>query len=102
MADQIPGWIGWSADGTGWRRQHSGDGFKRAIEAVEYPVELHAHLHGESPARDVIGPVGRAAGIREIVGVILRLKHIHPVPPESLRGLHDVGARGIVLARYLE
>ena len=77
-------------------------GDERAVETVENAVKLHAHLHGQGPAGDVVGHLRRTARVGEVVGVILRLKHVHHEGTERLRGLHDVGPGRIRLARDLE
>ena len=102
MADQIARGIGRPHHGHRGRRQQPGDFRERAVEALHHAIVLNAHLHGERPTRDVVGTLGRAAGISEIVGMILRLEHVHHVRAERLRGLHHIGTRGIALAGHLE
>ena len=63
---------------------------------------MDAHLEGEGPAGGVVGPVGRAAGVGEVVGVVLRLEHVEDLRAEGLRGEDDVGAGGVVLAGDVE
>src|SRR3972149_6124227 len=47
---------------------------ERAVEAVVHAVVLHAHLHRQGPAGDVVRWNGRPAGVAEIVGIILWLE----------------------------
>ena len=71
--------------------RQTGELFEGAVEAVQYiRSKPDSHLKGESVAGDVVGPFGRAAGVFEIVGVILRFEHVAQVRTEGLRGLHHV------------
>ena len=85
-------------DGRGRRIEQTFDFRERTVEAVQNAVEPNAHLHSERPASDVVGRYRRAAGITEIVRVILRLEHIENVRAESLRRLDYVRSSRIVLA----
>ena len=76
--------------------------FERAVESVEDAVDLDAHLIGQRPARAVVRAGRRAARIGNVVGMVLRLEHVEHVGPECLRGLDDVGAGRVVLARHGE
>ena len=60
---------------------------ERTVKAIQNPVELDAHLIGEGPAGNVIGGNRRSARVSEIVGMVLRLEHIHHVGTERLRRL---------------
>ena len=84
--------------GRRWWHDEVIDLLKRAVEAVEYPVELDGHLEGRGVACGVVRPDRGAAGIGEVVGVVLRLEHIEHVGAKRLRGLHDVRTLGIRLA----
>ena len=100
MADEVASRCAADAgDGAGERDGEVGlDGCEGTGEGFGVAVEVDAHLEGEGPAGGVIGPVGRAAGVGEVVGVVLRLEHVEHLRAEGLRGENDVGARGIVLA----
>ena len=104
MADEIAGRGAADAgDGAGDGDGEVGlDGREGTGEGLGVAIEVDAHLEGEGPAGGVIGPVGRAAGIGEVVGVVLRLEHVEHLRAECLRGEDDVGAGGIVLAVDVE
>ena len=90
MREQEPGGPVGLRHGSGRRRCESCDLLERALKRIEDAVELHAHLIGERPTGVVVRRDGRAAGIREVVGIVLRLEHVEPVGPERLRALHDI------------
>ena len=70
-----------------------------AVNAVEDPVELHAHLIGERPPGDVVRRSGRRAGIWKDIRMHLRLEHVHHVGPERLRrGDHERAGRILLAA----
>src|SRR5690242_18064793 len=71
---------------------------ERTVEAVEHAVELHTHLIGERPTGVVVRALRRAARVREVIRVILRLEHVEHVGPEGLRRLHDERAGRIRLS----
>ncbi len=71
----------------------------RHVEAVENAVELHAHLVGERPTGVVVRATRRAAGIGEVVRVVLRLHHVEDLPARGLRRLDHERAGRIVLSR---
>ena len=48
-----------------------GDVLEGAVEGLEDAIEFDAHGIGEGPARGVIGGDGRAAGIGEVVRMVL-------------------------------
>jgi hypothetical protein len=72
---------------------------ERAVEALQDAIELHPHLERQRVPGVVIGRPGRPARVQQIVGIVLRLEHVEHVGPERLRGLHNVGAGRIRLAR---
>ena len=99
VADQVAGRVRRARDTRNGRsREQTVDLGEGAVEGLHHAIELHAHLHGERPAGDVVGALGRAAGIGEIVGVILRLEHVQHVRAEGLVAFHHEAARGIILA----
>src|SRR5204863_9176116 len=62
---------------------------ERAVEPFEDSIELYSHLIRQRPPRVVVGTRGRTARIWDVVGMILRLKHVEHVRAERLRALHD-------------
>ena len=90
MAQQKP----FSATCIGYRARgvcgEAFDLFERSFEPIQNSVELDAHLERQRPACVVIRRNRRAAGIREVVGMVLRLEHVHHVGPERLSRLHNV------------
>ncbi len=61
------------------RRDERRQLLERAVEAVEDAVELHAHLERQRLAGRVVGRRRRAAGVGEVVRVVLRLEHVEHV-----------------------
>ena len=102
VAQQEPGGPVGIGHGPGRRRRQSRDLLKRALERFQDAVELHAHLIGERPAGVVVGRDGRAAGIGEVVGMVLRLEHVEDVGPERLGGPDHVRPRRVALSGRLE
>ena len=91
-----------SASGAGDGASHGlgepVDLLKGAIEAVQYTIELDAHLEGQCVAGVVVGALGRATGIGKVVGVVLRLEHIEDVRTEGLRRLDHIRTLGVALS----
>ena len=73
-----------------------------AAERLQDPIELDAHLVRQRPAGVVVRRSWWRAGIRDDVGMILRLEHVNHVRPKRLRGQHDERSRCVALVRNLE
>ena len=81
-----------------WRDRHQVRHLlERAIEPLEDAVELDPHRVGDVVAGDVVRRARRAARIRDVVRVILRLEHVHHMGAERLRRLDDERSGGILL-----
>ncbi len=99
MRDEVADGFWDAGNGAGDRCcEVGGDFFEGAGERFEFPIELNAHLEGECVAGRVVGAIGWAAGVGEVVGVILRLEHVEDVRAEGLRAEDDVGVLGVVFA----
>ena len=100
MTERISGYRGRHAP---FRRSgEAGHQGERSAERLQNPVELHSHLIGERPACVVVRRSRRAAGIRDVVRVVLRLEHVEDVRPKRLRRLHHVGACRVVFPAHFE
>src|SRR5215831_15058309 len=88
VADQISGRPRRSGDRTGLRILQSVELHEGTVESIEDAVVLDAHLHGESPACDVVRRNGRSAGVGIVVRMVLRLEHFADHGAKGLCGLH--------------
>ena len=84
VEEEAHGVLGVADPGGGRQLDRLLDLLERAVEAVENAVELHGHLERERPAGRCRRADRRAAGIGEIVGVVLRLEHVEHVGAERL------------------
>ncbi len=97
VAHQVAGRVGSAGDPRGrcgLERVEDGEG---RVEPLLRRRVVDAHLPGQRPPGHVVGRDRRAARIREVVRVVLRLEHVEHVRPERLVRLHDVRARRIAV-----
>ncbi len=102
MREVVAGRRGRAGNPAGGRLCEVRQLFERTAEVFQDSIEAHSHLERERVARRIIRWRRRAARIRNVVRMILRLEHVHHMRPERLRGLHDIGVRRIRFAAHGE